>query len=63
MSLSTSIRCENIAPSVTLAVDARAKEMRAQGLNVISFGTGEPDFDTPAFIGDAAMEAIHKGLI
>ena len=61
MSLSTSIRCENIAPSVTLAVDARAKEMRAQGMNVISFGTGEPDFDTPAFIGDAAMEAIHKG--
>ena len=61
MSLSISHRCENIAPSLTLAVDAKAKELRARGLPVIGFGAGEPDFDTPAFIGDAAMEAIHNG--
>lgn len=62
MSLSISHRCQNIAPSLTLAIDARAKEMQAQGLPVIGFGAGEPDFETPAFIGEAAGEAIRQGM-
>ena len=48
-------------PSVTLAVTARAKAMAAQGMDVVSFGAGEPDFDTPAFIKDAALDALAKG--
>ena len=43
MALTVSHRCQNIAPSVTLQIDARAKEMRAAGLDVIGFGAGEPD--------------------
>ena len=62
MALCVSHRCQNIAPSLTLAIDARAKEMKAQGLNVIGFGAGEPDFDTPPFICEAAKEAIDKGI-
>lgn len=62
MSLSVSHRCQNIAPSMTLAIDARAKEMKAAGLDVIGFGVGEPDFPTPEYICDAAREALDKGL-
>ena len=62
MSLSISHRAANIAPSLTLAITARAAEMKAQGLDVVGFGAGEPDFPTPAFICDAAKEAIDKGL-
>lgn len=51
-----------IAPSLTLAIDAKAKSMKAEGQDVIGFGAGEPDFDTPAFIKDAAKEALDKGL-
>ncbi len=51
-------RISAIAPSATLAVDARAKELRAQGAPVISFGAGEPDFPTPAYILDAARAAV-----
>ena len=63
MALTVSHRCQNITPSMTLSIDARAKEMRAAGLNVIGFGVGEPDFPTPQFICDAAKEAIDKGMI
>ncbi len=62
MALSISHRVQNIAPSMTLQIDARAKEMRAAGLNVISFGAGEPDFPTPKHICDAAREALDLGL-
>ncbi|MBR6028845.1 MAG: pyridoxal phosphate-dependent aminotransferase [Clostridia bacterium] len=62
MSLSISSRARNIAPSVTLAIDARAKELRANGQDVIGFGVGEPDFPTPAHICDAAREALDLGL-
>ena len=62
MMLSVSHRCQAISPSPTLAIDARAKEMKAAGVDVISFGAGEPDFPTPEFICDAAREAIEKGL-
>lgn len=62
MMLSVSHRCQAISPSPTLAIDARAKEMKAAGVDVISFGAGEPDFPTPAYICDAAREAIDRGL-
>ena len=61
MALTISHRCQNIAPSPTLAIDARAKEMKAAGVDVIGFGAGEPDFPTPAYICDAAKEALDKG--
>ena len=62
MALTVSHRCQNIAPSMTLSIDARAKEMKAAGLNVIGFGAGEPDFPTPQHICDAAKEAIDLGM-
>jgi aspartate aminotransferase len=54
-------RLKTLAPSSTLAVQAKAKELRARGLDVISFGAGEPDFDTPARIKDAAVRALQSG--
>src|SRR5262245_47936027 len=54
-------RLKTLAPSPTLAMQARAKAMRAQGIDVISFGAGEPDFDTPKRIKDAAIRAIEQG--
>ena len=62
MQLNISHRAANIAPSPTLAIDARAKEMRAAGLDVVGFGAGEPDFPTPAHICDAAKEALDMGM-
>jgi len=50
-----------VAPSATLAVDSRAKQMKADGLNVIGFGTGEPDFETPENIRAAGIDAINIG--
>jgi aspartate aminotransferase len=54
-------RMKSLAPSSTLAVQAKAKELRARGVNVISFGAGEPDFDTPERIKDAAIQAMKRG--
>ena len=54
-------RMKTLAPSPTLAMQARAKAMRAQGIDVISFGAGEPDFDTPARIKAAAVRALESG--
>ena len=51
----------NIAPSPTLAVDAKAKELKAAGEDVCGFGAGEPDFDTPEFIKEACIQAIKDG--
>lgn len=51
----------NIAPSPTLAVDAKAKELKAAGEDVCGFGAGEPDFDTPEFIKEACIEALRNG--
>ena len=50
-----------VQASSTLAVDAKYKEMRAQGIPVVGFGTGEPDFDTPDHIKEAAIQAIRRG--
>jgi aspartate aminotransferase len=54
-------RLKTLAPSSTLAVQAKAKELRARGVDVISFGAGEPDFDTPDRIKAAAVEAMRRG--
>jgi aspartate aminotransferase len=51
----------NIAPSPTLAVDAKAKELKAAGEDVCGFGAGEPDFDTPEFIKEACAQALKEG--
>ncbi len=55
----TSQRLSAIAPSATMAVDAKAKAMKAEGQNVIGFGAGEPDFPTPQHIVDAAVAACQ----
>ena len=55
-------RLNAIKPSPTLAVTAKAARLKAEGRDVISMGAGEPDFDTPQFIKDAAIAAINKGL-
>lgn len=54
-------RVRAIKPSPTLAIDAKAKALRQQGIDIISFGTGEPDFDTPDNIKEAAVSAIKSG--
>ncbi len=56
-----SARARALKPSETLALSARARELKARGEAVISFAAGEPDFDTPAHIQEAAIEAIRKG--
>ncbi|MBO94256.1 MAG: aspartate aminotransferase [Opitutales bacterium] len=57
-----SSRAASLAPSLTLAISAKAKELRAQGEDVIGFGAGEPDFDTPQHIKDAAVQALVDGF-
>jgi len=55
-------RSKNVKPSPTLAVTAKAAELRAQGRDIVSLGAGEPDFDTPDHIKQAAIEALAAGL-
>ncbi len=55
-------RVENLVGSSTLAITAKAKELKAQGHDVVNFGAGEPDFDTPDFIKQAAIKAIQDGF-
>lgn len=55
-------RVQDVAASITLAITARAKEMRKDGKSVINFAAGEPDFDTPANIKNAAISAINSGF-
>ena len=57
-----SSRAQSLRPSPTLAINAKAKSMQAQGIHVISFGAGEPDFDTPDNIKNAAKKAIDDGF-
>ncbi len=61
MSIRLSARVQRIKPSPTLAVTARAAELRAQGRDVIGLGAGEPDFDTPEHIKQAAIESLARG--
>ncbi len=55
-------RIENVGPSTTLAITAKARALREEGLDVISFAAGEPDFDTPYHIKEAAIGAIKNGF-
>ena len=55
-------RAGKIKPSPTLAMDARAKAMKAKGIDIVNFGVGEPDFDTPENIKEAAIKAIKEGF-
>ena len=54
-------RATRIKPSATLTINAKAKALKQKGVHIISFGVGEPDFDTPLHIQDAAMQAIRDG--
>jgi len=55
-------RVQAIKPSPTLAVTARAAALKASGRDIIGLGAGEPDFDTPQHIKDAAIKAINAGF-
>ncbi len=57
-----SVKSQTISPSPTLAIDAKYKEMLANGIDVVGFGAGEPDCDTPDHIKNAAIEAIKSGF-
>lgn len=54
-------KVKSISPSSTLAIDSKFKQMKADGVDVVGFGTGEPDFDTPDYIKKAAIKAIEDG--
>ena len=56
-------RARRIAPSATMAVDAKAKEMQRAGINVVSFGAGEPDFPTPPHVKEAASRVPARGRL
>lgn len=62
MDIQLSHRVQRVRPSPTLAVSALAAKLKSEGRDIISLGTGEPDFDTPRHIRDAAIEAINKGF-
>ena len=62
MSFKLSDRIKAVKPSPTLAINARATEMRAAGRDIVSLGAGEPDFDTPEHIKAAAIKAINQGF-
>jgi len=62
MNYKISRRAALLTPSLTLAIDAKAKEMKAKGLDVVGFGAGEPDFQTPRHIIDAAIKALDSGF-
>src|SRR3989337_3110962 len=55
-------RARRIKPSPTLSMDAKAKAMKAAGVDIVNFGVGEPDFATPENIKEAAMKAIKEGF-
>ncbi len=55
-------RAASLTPSITLAIDSKAKQMKAEGIDVVGFGVGEPDFDTPQHIKDAAIKALNDGF-
>ena len=55
-------RAAQMTPSLTLSIDSKAKAMKAEGLDVCGFGAGEPDFDTPEHIKQAAIQALESGF-
>ena len=62
MEYKLSKRASTLTPSLTLAITAKAKELRAAGEDVIGLGAGEPDFDTPEHIKAAAAKALADGF-
>ena len=62
MNYRISHRAASLAPSLTLVIDSKAKQMKAEGMDVVGFGAGEPDFDTPQHIKDAAKQALDAGF-
>jgi len=62
MTVTLSSRAKNTNPSATLAIAFIAKQMKAAGFDVVDFGLGEPDFETPAHVKDAAIQAIREGF-
>ena len=59
--MKVSQRAQQVPPSATIAVTARAQQLKAQGVDIVGFGAGAPDFDTPNYIKDAAVEALKAG--
>jgi aspartate aminotransferase len=59
--MKVSKKAQAVPPSATMAVDSKAKELKAKGVDIVSFGAGEPDFDTPLYIKDAAIAAMKAG--
>ena len=59
--MKTSAALDRIQPSATLAMTTRVNELKAQGVDVIGLGAGEPDFDTPEYVQEAAIAAIRGG--
>lgn len=57
-----SARAERLQPSATLTITAKAKALKSQGVDVIGFGAGEPDFDSPDHVKEAAIRAINEGM-
>ncbi len=62
MTIGIARRARSIKPSPTLAMAAKAKAMKAQGVDVVDFGVGEPDFDTPENVKQAGIKAIQAGF-
>ncbi len=62
MGVKVNSRIAQVLGSTTLAITARANELKAQGVDVVSFAAGEPDLDTPAYIKEAAINAINSGF-
>lgn len=62
MSLTLSKKAQAVKPSSTLAITAKAKELKAQGVDIVGFGAGEPDFNTPENICKAGIKAIETGF-
>lgn len=62
MALTLSTKAQAVKPSSTLSITAKAKELKEKGIDVVGFGAGEPDFNTPDNICDAAIQAIHDGF-
>ncbi len=62
MMINLSSRAKNTSPSATLAIASIAKRMKAEGIDVVDFGLGEPDFETPGHVKEAAIRAIREGF-
>ena len=60
--IAVSKKTGRISPSITLAISAKAKAMKKEGIDVVSFGAGEPDFDTPDHIKKACVKSLEGGF-